>query len=349
MRATAVTLICPQCGKPFQTTASRKEYCSPECLRKHDNEAKHRLALARNTITSKQAERQAVSDKTLLSISEAAKFLGVSRPTIYAYIKEGKLSPIRKSSAVVRIPMEQLTSTEQKTDQLPSIDTTAYLTKVEIIKKYKVSETWFHRRIKEKGVKSVRIGAKCYYDAVTAHQIFHKEDKFDTTGWYTSDELALREGITKKHICTIARRLGIKTQRSTTTTYIDREGWDSRKLAPAVIENNYMTVDQAKQHYHIGGKTFYDSINASNIEKVKKGNYVYFPIKELDRLFKNREPEIPSEIRKNYVTAKEALSYCHVGQKRFSADTKAAGVTKVRTEGNFVWYKKSDLDKLFNL
>ena len=27
--------------------------------------------------------------------------------------------------------------------------------------------------------------------------------------------------------------------------------------------------------------------------------------------------------------------------------TKAAGVTKVRTEGNFVWYKKSELDTLF--
>ena len=27
--------------------------------------------------------------------------------------------------------------------------------------------------------------------------------------------------------------------------------------------------------------------------------------------------------------------------------TKASGVTKVRTEGNFVWYKKSELDTLF--
>ncbi len=349
MRASAITLICPQCGKPFQTTASRKEYCSIECLRKHDNEAKHRLSITRNAISSKLAEKEALSDKALLSISEAAKFLGVSRPTIYTYIKEGKLTPIRKSSAIIRIPVEQLTSTEQKTEQLPSLDVTAYLTKKEILKKYKISETWFHRRIKEKGVKSVRIGARSYYEAVAAHHIFHKEDKFDTTGWYTSDELALREGITKKHLCTIARRLGIKTQRGNTTTYIDREGWDSRKLAPTVIEKNYMTVDQAKQHYHIGGKTFYDAINATTIEKVKKGNYVYFPIKDLDRLFKNREPDIPAEIRRDYITAKAALSYCHVGQKRFSADTKAAGVTKIRTEGNFVWYKKSELDKLFKL
>lgn len=33
--------------------------------------------------------------------------------------------------------------------------------------------------------------------------------------------------------------------------------------------------------------------------------------------------------------------------KRFLDETKAAGVTKVRTEGRQVWYKKDELDKLF--
>ena len=27
--------------------------------------------------------------------------------------------------------------------------------------------------------------------------------------------------------------------------------------------------------------------------------------------------------------------------------TKVAGVTKIRTKGNYVWYKKSELDTLF--
>lgn len=49
-----------------------------------------------------------------------------------------------------------------------------------------------------------------------------------------------------------------------------------------------MTVDQAKKHYHIGGKTFYDAVNSNNIQKVRKGNYVYFPIKDMDRLFKDK-------------------------------------------------------------
>lgn len=57
--------------------------------------------------------------------------------------------------------------------------------------------------------------------------------------------------------------------------------------------------------------------------------------------------EIPTEIRKNYMRSGDALKYYHLGQKRFSEETRAAGVTKVRTEGNYVWYKKDELDKLF--
>ena len=74
-----------------------------------------------------------------------------------------------------------------------------------------------------------------------------------------------------------------------------------------------------------------------------------FPDYDRTCIFKDKSPNIPEEIRRNYVTAKDALKMYHVGQKRFSEETKAANVTKGRTEGNFMWYKKSELDKLFKL
>lgn len=347
MRNCAVTLLCPQCGKPFQTTASRKTYCSPKCLREHDNEMDRRNNLVRSAISSKQTNSQAESNKELLSISAAARFLGVSRPTIYAYIKEGKLSPIRKSDAIIRIPMSQLTQTEHKTTTIPDEGTKGFITKAEAIRKYKISETWFHRRIKERHIKSIRIGAKSYYEASTVHLLFKKEDHPEVQGWYTSAELAVREGITRKHICATAHKLGIPVKRAGSVCYIAKEAWDNRKLAPAIIERDYMTADQAKKHYRIGGKHFYDQINANTVHKVKKGNFVYFLTTDLDRLFKDKGPHIPEEIKRNYICSQDALKLYHVGQKRFSADTQAAGVEKVKTEGNYVWYRKDQLDKLF--
>ena len=61
----------------------------------------------------------------------------------------------------------------------------------------------------------------------------------------------------------------------------------------------------------------------------------------------NLVAKIPDEIRKNYMRSGDALKYYHLGQKRFSEETQAAGVTKVKTEGNYVWYKKDELDRLF--
>ena len=59
------------------------------------------------------------------------------------------------------------------------------------------------------------------------------------------------------------------------------------------------------------------------------------------------EPNIPKEIRRDYVQSCDVTKRYHIGMKRFLDETKAAGVTKVRTEGRQVWYKKDELDKLF--
>ena len=53
------------------------------------------------------------------------------------------------------------------------------------------------------------------------------------------------------------------------------------------------------------------------------------------------------DIDKNHLTVDQAKKHYRIGQKRFSEETRAAGVPKARTEGNYVWYKKDELDKLF--
>ena len=139
----------------------------------------------------------------------------------------------------------------------------------------------------------------------------------------------------------------MRCQRSGKTLLIARKEWDNARICRGDLSKNYLTVDQAKKRYHIGQGTFYEGVNESNIQRIRQGNYVYFSILELDRLFKNKTPKIPPEIRRDYIRGQDALKKYHIGQKRFSEMTKAAGVTKIRTRGNYVWYKKSELDTLF--
>lgn len=350
MRLLAIKRKCPQCGKTFETTASRKIYCSDECLRKADNAAKRRKRLVASAITSKKSAREALSNEQYLSISQASRFLCVSRPTIYKYIQKGILVPVRKSEAVVRIPVEQLKENLELTKQLPDINLSNAVKKAEVIEKFQISETWFHRVLKKNKVTSIRIGAISYYDGDLIERLFTPKEKTDYSyikEWYTSDELAIKEGVTRKHICATAHKLGIPVKRSKTTCYIAKSEWDNKKISQTILDSKYMTIQQAKAHYHIGNTTFYEKVNAAEITKVQKGRFTYFPIRELDVLFKNKEPYIPKEIKLNYIRSNDALKLYHVGQKRFSEETRAAGIEKIRTEGNFVWYRKDQLDELF--
>lgn len=293
--------------------------------------------------------------KDYLSISETAMLLGISRPTIYAKIKSGELEVVEFSERIHRIPREQITKLQKGISPSPQVAKNpesiakTHICKDEILTKYNIGETWFHRKIKGKGIKALRYGRKFYYPRSIIHELFYVEEYPNIKEWYTSEELAERDGITRKYICDFAREHNIPKKKQGTILLISKIDWDREKTTLPDLAKNYLTVDQAKALYHIGQNRFYDEVNIHQILRRRQGREVFFPKSELDKLFKDKSPKIPAEIKRDYITAKEALSFCHVGQKRFSADTKAAGVTKIRTEGNFVWYKKSELKKLFNL
>ena len=182
--------------------------------------------------------------------------------------------------------------------------------------------------LQSKGIKAVRHGQKALYLKTQMHDLFFTETYPNVKEWYTSEELSKREGIPRKHICATAHKLGIPVKRGGTVCYIAKADWDNRKLAPSILEKNYMTVDQAMKHYHIGGKTFYDAVNSNNIQKVRKGNYVYFQLKDMDSLFKDKKPKIPPEILKYHIRSCDALKLYHICQNRFTEETRAAGIEK---------------------
>jgi excisionase family DNA binding protein len=289
------------------------------------------------------------------SISEAARVFGVSRPTIYARIKSGDLLAVQVSSKSVRIPVEELEAKPIKYAPSPSAikdirrAIESMITRDEAIKKYDISQQWFYKKVRKAGIKAMRYGTKAYYPKDAIHKLFFKHKYPEIDDWATSEELAKEFGISRKTICALARQYDIPRQRTGREQMISRKDWLLHKVELPDLEKNYLTVDQARKLYHIGQSTFYDGVNSNNVPRRRQGREVFFPKAELDRIFKDKSPNIPEEIRRNYVTAKDALKMYHVGQKRFSEETKAANVTKVRTEGNFMWYKKSELDKLFKL
>ena len=107
---------CRNCGKVFKPYYGRQIYCCEAC-RLAVERTKRREQ--RNLESSKKIidkNGQLLSNKTHLSISHAALFLNVSRPTIYKRIEAGELHPIKLGKRTIRIPIhELLSSTEMET------------------------------------------------------------------------------------------------------------------------------------------------------------------------------------------------------------------------------------------
>ena len=341
------TRKCKCCGKLFTPEHGRQVFCTPACrelYKKRSNRLRKKSVTSVKQITQIQS---VLSNKELLSITEAAEYLGVSRPTVYARIKEGELVPVRVSIRTVRIPIEQLKRDSNRLPQPFKGDYSILITKEEALERYDVGLSWIYKRMKDEGIRTKIIKGKTYFPRKELDRFLPLRKHYNPDEWYDAAELMKREGLTRKYISYFIRRKGITCRRQGWTLLIHKESWDKAKLVRGDIEKNYLTVDQARKLYHIGQKTFYDGVHEAGLQGIREHNFMYYSKSELDRLFKDKTPKIPPEIRRNYIRSGDALKKYHIGQKRFSDETRAAGVTKVKTEGNYVWYKKSELDKLF--
>jgi hypothetical protein len=221
------------------------------------------------------------------------------------------------------------------------------ISKQEALARYEVSVQWLYRILDAEGIKPMVIKGKAYFPKNDLDRLLPPKVVYNPNEWYDAYDLMRSEGFTRKYISDFIRRKEVPCRRSGHSLLIARKEWDNARISRGTLSSSYLTVESARKRYHIGQKTFYDAVRENKLQCIRQNRCVYYSIQDLNRLFKNKKPMISPEIRRNYIRGCQALKKYHIGQKRFSEMTKAAGVTKVRTEGNFVWYKKSELDTLF--
>ena len=91
--------ICAWCGKEFIAQKTTTACCSKQCAnalykkKKRDEAIKANNQFVDKKIDEKSIER--IKDKPFLTITETAIYLGVTRPTVYSYIKRGELKVTR--------------------------------------------------------------------------------------------------------------------------------------------------------------------------------------------------------------------------------------------------------------
>ena len=359
------TKVCRYCGRVFERKFGRQLYCSERCREANENE--HRRVC-------RKAERDAMLDaevseklslmsagpvnkagnaelcgtdfgKRFVSIKEAALLFGVSRPTIYKRITTGEIHPVKVASKTVRISVSELLTGSGLETRPNKGDFSVPVRLDEALKIYRVSRGKFFEEVRKAGIRPKKYKGVDFFPKNDLDRLFPILPDFDRNEWYSVEELVAKSGMCAKSVRDYARKNNIRRMKDGVNVLIFCRDWDRMRFSNG-REEEFMTVDQAKKFYRIGQVRFYDEVNAAGIERMREGRFVYFRKSDLDALFGADVDVIPEDIRKNYICAKDCLKIYHVGQKRFSEDTKAFGVEKKRYK-LFVWYRKEDLDRVF--
>ena len=163
--------ICAWCGKEFIAQKTTTACCSKQCAnalykkRKRDEAIKTNNQIVRKKIEEKPIER--IKDKPFLTITEAALYLGVTRPTVYSYIRRDELKVIRLGFKYLlkKEDIDKLfnTPTEFHTPTKEKAPITDFYTTVEVKEKYHINESWIFAIAQKHGIPRTFNRGKTYW------------------------------------------------------------------------------------------------------------------------------------------------------------------------------------------
>ena len=285
--------ICAWCGKEFIAQKTTTACCSKQCANALYKKRKRDEAIKTNnqSIEKKIEEKPItiIKDKPFLTITETAIYLGVTRPTIYGYIKRGELKVIRlgfkyflKKEDIDKLfntPIEFHTPTKEKA---PITD---FYTTSEVKGKYHVNESWIFVIAKKHNIPRTFNRGKTYWSKKHIDAYFAKKAPDpDITEWYSTQDMQEKFGMTLSAIYTFAYKNAIPKKKEGIMVYYSKKHVDIAKGIAKPEETMYYTVAEAMEKFNLTRDQLYHYVKWHHISKIKKGKYTFISRAELDKL-----------------------------------------------------------------
>jgi len=289
--------VCQCCGILFVARKTTTKYCSHRCasIAYKANKRNELVGLeAMNTIKELQKKKiLQVETKPMLTVTEAALLIGVSRPTIYTYIRNGELKSMRLGSKVfVRLSdiydkfnTINLNYYKPIQEESPILD---WYTVSEIKEKYNVKESWIYKIIRDEQIPKATKRGKAFYSKKHIDSYFSNRDtSSDITTWYSVEELQEKFNMTTTAIYSFVYENKIPKKKDGRKVLYSKEHFDIAKGLKEPEESKYYTTSEAMEKYNLTRDQLYHYVKYHKIPKVKEGRCIKISKVHLDELFDN--------------------------------------------------------------
>lgn len=285
--------ICAFCGMEFiahkTTTTCCSHRCSSLLYKQRKREAKVRAhdAVTEKVIAEKPIER--IKEKPFISITEAALYIGVSRPTIYLYLRNGEISAKRMGSKylIAREDIENLFNTPDKFEpvRIERKAITEFYTTQEILKRYGISNSGLYKIAQIQNFPKTQSRGKTLWSKPHIDKYFEKRNPSEEiTEWYTVAEIQEKFGMTLSAIYSLVSKEGIPKIKVGIEARYSKKHFDIAKgIAEPETPKEY-SIAEAMEKYGMTRDQLYHYVKTYKIPRTKRGKYTYISRKELDDL-----------------------------------------------------------------
>ena len=286
--------ICAWCKQEFIAHKTTTTCCSHRCAnllykqRKREAAVKANNQVVEKIITEKPIEK--IKEKPFLTITEVAVYLGVTRPTLYGYLRRGELKASRLGykflfrkediDKLFNNPAEFRVPTRDK----PAI--TDFYTTAEIKEKFGVKESWIYEIAKEHNIPRTFNRGRTYWSKKHIDSYFAKKaPDASITEWYSVAELQEKFGMTLSAIYTFVYKNVIPKRKEGKMVYYSKKYFDIAKGIATPEEPQYYTIPEAMEKYNLTRDQLYHYVKYHNITRIKVGKYTKILRSELDKFF----------------------------------------------------------------
>lgn len=285
--------ICAFCGKEFIAHKTTTTCCSHRCSsllykqRKREAKVRQHDTVTEKVIAEKPIEK--IKDKPFISITKAALYMGVSRPTIYLYLRNGEISAKRMGSKylIAREDIENLFNHPDKFEPVRNERKaiTEFYTTQEILKRYEISNSGLYKIAQTQNFPKTQSRGKTLCSKPHIDKYFEKRNPSEEiTEWYTVAEIQEKFGMTLSAIYCLVSKEGIPKIKVGIEARYSKKHFDIAKgIAEPEAPKEY-TVAEAMEKFRMTRDQIYHYVKTYNITRTKRGKYTYISRKELDDL-----------------------------------------------------------------
>lgn len=285
--------ICSWCGKEFIAHKTTTTCCSHKCAsaqykkRKREEVIKANNQFAKKIVFEKPIDK--IKDKPFITITEEALYLGVTRPTLYSYLKKGELKASRLGSKYLlrKEDIDELFNhpTKFRIQSKERTVITEFYTTAEVKEKYNVKDSWIFVVAKKYNIPRTFNRGKTYWSKKHIDNYFaEKAADPEITEWYTVAEIQEKYKMTLASIYSLASTNAIPKKKEGRMVYYSKKHFDIAKGIAPPEEPQYYTVAEAMEKFNLTRDQLYHYATYHNIPRVKVGKYTKISRPELDKL-----------------------------------------------------------------